>query len=1449
MFPLYKKFTRCLSVTAALSALLLPAYGQNTPVLNTTAPAGTATIISIPPTLLSGTEPAYIRSFSPKVPVTDANALTLNSPASDVQVNTSYKDGFNRTVQSVVHNFSTTPVLRHLIQPYDTRFQKDQYGFLPFLATAHGFDAYLFTNQYVFNTGFYSGEDYTSYSVTKNTSDANQRSVKSFAPGKSQVGQGRGTMAKKVSNTANEVRIWNLDANGKPVSSTYYPANELFGELKQSSDGAEVLTYTDKDGRVVSRREYLKDIVNGQTVTAVYGTTYFVYDELGNLRYMLPPKATDLSPTGTPSLTVLDKLCFQYTYDSKGNKITQKVPGKNVEYFVYDKRGRVVYYQDGNLAPHKWTFNIYDALNRINCTGIFTSTTQTQQSLQASFNDNTTYPSPINLVEYQKNYDQYKVYPASIPQSEILAYTYYDDYSIIDPASGLWGTYSSDLQFGGDLLSVPGAETPARSNRTQGMITGSKVKIMPAPGITASTTGDWRETVNFYDDKGRVIYTVSKDLYGGNAIHAHFSGTQYGFSGNVLISKHIAVNALSNDGVHTEWARNVYDNTTGRITQTLHRIGTTGTWNITSVYAYDELGRVKRKVLGNYGEVQDYSYNIRGQLTGINDYYARTGNRQGESRSFGQTLRYDYGFTQPKYDGSIAGMIWRGAGGASANAYGYTYERGGRLALADYRKLEGATWTKANADYTVSNITYDLNGNLKSMDQRAVKPGTGPVDMDKLVYSYEDAELSNRLLKVVDNAAFQDLGDFNNTNGSSNDYSYDVNGNLLADANKSIIGTTYTIFNKPQVVSFSGGRTITYSYDAAGNKVQEVVNNGTTTKKTDYIGNFVYENNELQYALTADGRSVYKLDNQTFKEEFLVKDHLGNIRSVVDVYNYPVQEYLASYEIASANLENLFFDNIDDVRDDRPGSTWNGDLKSARLNGADPERRIGTSALLKVMAGDKVELNVNNYYENYSPEQDQPVNMEDMLSTLVNTLTEGAGGFVGSESHNAALIDDAFSWTNFNLFNTGVSTVTDPNRPKAYLNYILFDEQMKIQSSLSGAIQANGNGTWTQIGTTAPVEIPINGYLAVYLSNASQSIACLSCSDVFFDQLVIRFSRGSLKEETHYYPHGLPMAGMGSAAAGFEENKRRYQSNEYNKDLGLNWMDFNFRQYDPQIGRFLSVDPLASSTLNLSPYVAMNNNPVSLTDPDGLIADAPKRKGENEGFVHPGIAEWMDAEWIGILFYMNQSRFGGMDWDGGRSMGVQNYTAGNIIRSFERSMGFQPISFAGFACNLGSVGGSSDGPTTLLKRGGLFGWILNGIADLFMSGPAPAWQMLAYKGVGTFSINDVKAIAKTEKKERKDQKWGSYTITFDDGHKYHGKGPFKRMAESAIEKMVKYGVMATSMVWTPSATERDAFKDEYRRMQTDRSLPMYPEGYQNPINYNIIQSWGKLYLEQDDYGK
>src|SRR6185436_19052030 len=74
------------------------------------------------------------------------------------------------------------------------------------------------------------------------------------------------------------------------------------------------------------------------------------------------------------------------------------------------------------------------------------------------------------------------------------------------------------------------------------------------------------------------------------------------------------------------------------------------------------------------------------------------------------------------------------------------------------------------------------------------------------------------------------------------EYTYDNNGNMTSDLNTGISGITYNYLNKPVVVTLSSPtRTVTYTYDAAGNKLKKVAFQGSQVAQSDYVGNIQYE--------------------------------------------------------------------------------------------------------------------------------------------------------------------------------------------------------------------------------------------------------------------------------------------------------------------------------------------------------------------------------------------------------------------------------------------------------------------------------------------------------------------------------------------------------------------------------------------------------------------------------
>ena len=362
-------------------------------------------------------------------------------------------------------------------------------------------------------------------------------------------------------------------------------------------------------------------------------------------------------------------------------------------------------------------------------------------------------------------------------------------------------------------------------------------------------------TAYYYDIKGRVAKTVQSNLLGGYDVTA----TIYTFTDKPATVTH--THTASGKPTRTEMYTYSY-NHADRLLKVEHTLG--GTKITLADYAYDNLGRLQSKSLhGSATNKLTYAYNVRGWLTGIS------------GTKFTQNLYYNTGNGTARYNGSISSMTWKAGNESTVRGYKFTYDGLDRLLNATYGETAGIN---ANTDRFSENVTaYDKNGNIKTLQRYGQTAASGYGLIDNLTFT-----LAGNLLNRVDDAAAASAygGGFEFKDGvkQANEYTYDSNGNLTKDLNKGISTITYNVLNLPNMVTFSDGSTIAYTYGADGTKLKTVHKTGSTTTTTDYCGNVVYENGVQKLLLTDEGY-VTLSDS---KYHYYLKDHQGNNRVVIN---------------------------------------------------------------------------------------------------------------------------------------------------------------------------------------------------------------------------------------------------------------------------------------------------------------------------------------------------------------------------------------------------------------------------------------------------------------------------------------------------------------------------------------------------------------------------------------
>lgn len=462
-------------------------------------------------------------------------------------------------------------------------------------------------------------------------------------------------------------------------------------------------------------------------------------------------------------------------------------------------------------------------------------------------------------------------------------------------------------------------------------------------------------------------------------------------------------------------------------------------------------------------------------------------------------------------------------------------------------------------------------------------------------------------------------------------------------------GIQYNHLNLPTLITFKNtNKTISYIYDAAGSKLRKVIDEPASGSiparhvETDYSDGFVYQTiptnlggtgvPELEFFDHREGRvriiKSYGSSNDANFDgggiplpggrqgvfDYFVKDHLGNIRMILteevkrnsdiatmEVTNTAIKDHEESIFGKTGSGNEVSVTRYDLPTDPCNTGSPNGWTSNNYTVGTNPSAKVsklsglvnslGPNVILKVMAGDKISTKTEYYYKtnNNSVNRTTPL-YSDIVTALIGAITsDKTNGIVKGNSGNIQTILDGSAGQIKNFTDWQDNSESSSPAPKAYLNYVFFDEQFNYVGENSDFKRVNTECNHTTPLVIANKEVLKNGWVFVYLSNVSDE-------PVYFDNFQVTHERGRILEENHYYSYGLKIAGISSRAEGKILNNFGYQGDFAENDKETSLDEFDLRHFDPQIGRWTTTDPYEQF---VSPYTGMGNDPINNIDPTG----------------------------------------------------------------------------------------------------------------------------------------------------------------------------------------------------------------------------------------------------------
>jgi RHS repeat-associated protein len=635
-------------------------------------------------------------------------------------------------------------------------------------------------------------------------------------------------------------------------------------------------------------------------------------------------------------------------------------------------------------------------------------------------------------------------------------------------------------------------------------------------------------------------------------------------------------------------------------------------------YRYYDYGPLARVEYGrNQVQGQDYAYTINGWMKGMNASVlapSRDAGRDGTSGYLdynqathslfakdvtaytlsyyqndykainGSAFEIDYGTgafnsdARNLYNGNIRSVVTSIVGMTTmGKAFHYDQlQRLTQMTAYNYDDNPGYSWQSvaATTDY-FNSYSYDKNGNIRTLQRNGVS-STGLL-MDNFDYKYAETlngGFNNRLSWVDDlaGASLYADADIDNSMNAGN-YTYDQIGQLLSDADEGIASIQWRLGDKKMkrmTRNDASGSELEFVYNPFGQRVLKI--------EKPRSGGVIQAQQEWKYtyySYDANGQvmAVYDVKIGEIGGLASVSEHhlygasrLGMIKQ--DKQMYPVSTavpvvFLHTEGQTYYELSN-YLGNVEAVVTDR--KTWEG--------------QIGEDVAFDQFSipGDLLGWSFGDpSYVGNAPAVDYSI------TAPSGQLVVYAGSTIGSfgSALKQQFFENGVTYSlSFDITTSSPVLVVVGNSG----GNVLTDAAMS-SGSYTHTFTGNGQTLWYGFACTVNQTMQLDNIRLTKTTGHGYEAVVVKTAD--------------------YYPYGMVMPGRHT-----ESTDYRYAYNGMEQDNEIkgdgNSYTTEFRQYDPRLGRWLSLDPLVDDFPDMSPYCAFDNNPIYYQDALGEAAGPPR---------------------------------------------------------------------------------------------------------------------------------------------------------------------------------------------------------------------------------------------------